>query len=64
MVKVKVKVMVNVYIEAMVMVLGSKIRFPKKLVKIRQTGASELVNFQQVKFKVMAKVKVKVKVNA
>ena len=46
----------------MVMVLGSKIRFPKKLVKIRQTGASELVILQQVKFKVMVKVKVEVNV--
>ena len=46
MVKVKVEVMVNVYIEAMIMVLGSKIRFPKKFVKIRQTGNSELVKFQ------------------
>ena len=62
MVKVKVEVTVNVYNKAMVMVLGSQIRFPRNLLKIRQAGASELVILQQVKFKVMVKVKVKVKV--
>ena len=41
MVKVKVMVMVKVKVKNIVIVLGTKIRFPENLVNIRLAGVSE-----------------------
>ena len=38
--KVKVKVKIKIKVKVMVMVLGTQIRFPENLVRIRQAGAS------------------------
>ena len=44
------------------MVLGTQIRFPEYLLKIRQAAASQQVVLLKVKVKVMVKIKFKVKV--
>ena len=55
-------VMVKVKVKDIVIVLGTKIRFPENLAKIIQAGASQYILLQKGKAKVMGKAKVKVKV--